>query len=294
MVELYSIKMPRNFFEEEIRYNYHISKKRKEVWAVELDLLKKFDELCNNYNLKYYADAGTLLGAIRHSGFIPWDDDIDVVMPRKDYQVLCEISNNCFQFPYFFQTEYTDPGSVRGHAQLRNSETTAFLKHEYEKKCGFNQGIFIDIFPLDNIPPAKDREKFWCVLKMLYDKSLVYANKNENNIKYFNYDYYEFERFVQKYNVIPELKLFGNISFYFDNPIGYRRIIDYKSWEYMPFENTKIRVPCGYKNILRICYGIWREIIMANSIHGKIYFDTNKSYMEYLKDDGMVSEDMLL
>lgn len=295
MIDLNSISIPTGFYREEIRCDYLITRKRKEVWAVELDLLAKFQEVCEKKGLNYYADWGTLLGAIRHSGFIPWDDDIDVVMPRRDYQLLCELAGDYFSYPYFFQTEYTDCGSVRGHAQLRNSKTTAILKHEYEKKCRFNQGIFIDIFPLDNMPPASERETFWDEIKNLYRQSILHADNDLiNHTHTYNNYYEEFERSIQKYNGITNPKMFGSISFSFDNPRGYRRTIDYSSWKLMKFENTKIRVPVGYNNILRVCYGIWKEMEKASSFHGEVYFDTSNPYIDYIDNRRLICKDMQL
>ena len=81
---------------EEVINGFIVSEKRKAIWNVELGLLKKLDEVCKKHSLRYWIECGTLLGAIRHQGFIPWDDDIDVVMPRKDYDKLYEISKEEF------------------------------------------------------------------------------------------------------------------------------------------------------------------------------------------------------
>lgn len=77
MIDL-KIKLPENFLEEEMRCGYRVTSLIKKVWAVELDLYAELDRVCKKYNIKFCADGGTLLGAIRHKGFIPWDDDLDI------------------------------------------------------------------------------------------------------------------------------------------------------------------------------------------------------------------------
>ena len=150
MVDL-NIVLPDGFLNEEVRCGYTVTKQMKEVWAVELDMLEKLLSVCKKHDIKIFASGGTMLGAVRHQGFIPWDDDIDMMMFRDDYEKLCKVAQEEFEYPYFFQTEYTDVGSLRGHAQLRNSATTGILAGERNQKYSFNQGIFLDIFPLDNI-----------------------------------------------------------------------------------------------------------------------------------------------
>lgn len=86
--EMGNMAMNKDFLEEEIRWDYLITKKQKKVWAKELEILQYFDEICKKHNLKYHIDCGTLLGAVRHQGYIPWDDDIDVTMCRPDYEIF--------------------------------------------------------------------------------------------------------------------------------------------------------------------------------------------------------------
>ena len=152
------IQLPKGFLDAEMRCGYQVTAEMKKVWALELDLLYEFQRVTNKHGIKYIANGGTMLGAVRHKGFIPWDDDIDIMMMRDEYDKFCKIAPNEFKHPYFFQTEYTEPGSLRCHAQLRNSETTAIIKYEQNCSCTFNQGIFIDIFPLDAVP---DEESEW-------------------------------------------------------------------------------------------------------------------------------------
>lgn len=283
MVNLRSYKYSEDFLSEETRCNFHIDTKRKEIWAVELDLLFKFDAICKEYNLSYFAEAGTLLGAIRHGGFVPWDDDIDVVMPRKDYNKLKNIASKVFEYPYFWQDEYSDPGSLRNnHAQLRNSETTAILYSEYEAKYHFNQGIFLDIFPLDNVPPIEERKEFWDKINELKHR-MFHSAAIERSYVVPNQDYVQIDKIIQKYNE-QETKLWGMISYSVDKRHNIRRKEDYEEKKIVPFENLEIRVPVGYENVLRRIYGIWREFDPNTSAHGEIFFDTDKSYKCYIGD----------
>ena len=97
-----------SFFKKEIRSDFLVDEKRKKVWAVELEMLEKLDEVCKNHDITYWVFYGTLLGAVRHKGFVPWDDDIDVVMFRNDYERFQTVAPHEFQEPYFFQNSYTD------------------------------------------------------------------------------------------------------------------------------------------------------------------------------------------
>ena len=155
--------------EEETICNYKVSSEMKKVWNVELELLKKLDEVCKKNNLRYFGDSGTLLGAVRHNGFIPWDDDIDVVMLREDYDKLIEIGNKEFNDPFFLQSAYSDTGYYREHAQLRNSNTSGILVYE-GNSVEFNQGIFLDIFPLDEISSSAIERGLKCLKIKIYRK----------------------------------------------------------------------------------------------------------------------------
>ena len=114
-----------DFLKEEYRNGYLITEKMKKVWAVELDLLSELDRVCKKYNIKYYAAFGTLLGAIRDKGFIPWDDDIDVWLLRDEYERLKQVAPKEFTGKYYYQDWYNSCGRTWIFSKLRNSETTA-------------------------------------------------------------------------------------------------------------------------------------------------------------------------
>ena len=85
------MKFEEEFFKNEVREGFFVSSMMKRAWAAQIEVLEEFEKMCKENNIRYFAAYGTLLGAVRHGGFIPWDDDIDIWMLREDY----EIKNNC-------------------------------------------------------------------------------------------------------------------------------------------------------------------------------------------------------
>ncbi|MBR2670362.1 MAG: LicD family protein [Solobacterium sp.] len=148
-------------------------KEVKRIHEIQLDMYKKFREVCQKYGLRYFAVHGTLLGAVRHHGFIPWDDDMDLAMPREDYDKLTKIASAEFGEPYFFQTPENDPECFYGgYGKLRNENTTAIEWQNQGHRC--HQGIWIDIFPLDHLPEdQKQRERMQKEIKRR--QKLLYA-----------------------------------------------------------------------------------------------------------------------
>ena len=114
--------LPESFFREEVRCDYLVTEEYKKIWAVEIDLLLKLDSICRKHGLRYFLMYGSLLGAVRHGGFVPWDDDLDVIMPRDDYEKLQSLASE-FEHPYFLQNPYTDSESFFSNTRLRNSNT---------------------------------------------------------------------------------------------------------------------------------------------------------------------------
>ena len=125
----------------------------KEVQAVEKEMLVQLINICQKYNLKYYIAYGTLIGVVRHKGFIPWDDDIDVLIPRKDYDVFINIAQKELPQYMFVQNEITDPDYLGGFTKIRNSNTTFIEINNMKRRM--NHGIYIDVFPLDNCPSSR-------------------------------------------------------------------------------------------------------------------------------------------
>jgi len=134
----------------------------KDLQKVELEILLEVDRICKKHNIRYFLVSGTLLGAVRHKGFIPWDDDIDICMPMKDYKKFCKVSRTEMKKEYFLQNSSTDY-SDRWFAKVRKNNTTCIEKG-YEKSF-IHQGVWIDIFPLVGV--HKDKKQL--------DKATKYA-----------------------------------------------------------------------------------------------------------------------
>lgn len=143
------------------------------VHGIQKELLKKLDQVCREQGLRYTAIHGTLLGAVRHKGFIPWDDDVDIAMPREDYDRLLELAPQVFQEPFFLQTPAnTENVFYGGYAKLRRSGTAAIEPQHRGRKC--HQGIWIDIFPLDFCPEDGEKQK-WLQCRISFWQRLLMA-----------------------------------------------------------------------------------------------------------------------
>lgn len=304
------LEVPDSFFKAELREGYLVPAEMKKVWAFELDLLNEFSKVCTKHGLKWFIHAGTLLGAIRHKGFIPWDDDIDVVIPRSDFEKLSILGPQEFKQPYFYQTEGTDRLFARNFARLRNSKTTAIQEWEKDFHYPYNQGIFIDIFPMDNIPDNEsERKEYYSQLTVLNYKAWQWRNmvlfyhpkkdkgwvKRNNyflkhlwykylSIKKGDYNYYlkRHHALVTKYDEV-NTKCVGESII---APLG--RWIWEQEWvenvKYVPFEMLMVPVPVGYEECLRVGFGDnWRIPKQVPNLHGNIIFDVDKPYFEYLK-----------
>ena len=149
--------VPSSFLQEETICDFFVDSTRKKVWAIELDILIEFDRICKKHGLKYFLMCGTLLGAIRHKGFIPWDDDIDVAMPRDDFNKLNTLQEE-FKHPFFLQTPLTDKEFAGSHTCIRNTNTSAISPIIRFQKM--NHGLFIDVFALDHFVPEGAEERF--------------------------------------------------------------------------------------------------------------------------------------
>ena len=142
------------------------------VQSVCFEILNEFNRICTKHNLTYFLDFGTLLGAIRHEGFIPWDDDLDVAMLRDDYDKFISIVNDEIDDRFYFDSMNTDSVYFEGFAKIRRNNTR-FLKYDHALREYPNLGIWIDIFPLDYCPNDKTKEFIMWKRSLNFNRNLI-------------------------------------------------------------------------------------------------------------------------
>ncbi|MEE3466908.1 MAG: LicD family protein [Eubacterium sp.] len=290
------MKPDSDFYKEEYRSDHLVTAKMKRIWAVEMELLEKFDEVCRKHEIRYYLEFGSLLGAVRHRGFVPWDNDIDVSMMRRDYMRFMEVARGEFQEPYVLQDGANGYGFFP-FAKLLKSGTTAL--EIPDAPPGYHQGIFIDIFPLDVVPDGSAESiaiyqaevELWTTIVDpigmcdQIDEGVQYRIGNDTVIDLVQRQpverYHEFEQLCldfseesEKVNVLP---------FHIRKAIRERKRDWYGEPVYLPFEWLNLPCPSHYHEVLTAEYRDYMTPIKGRSGHEKIFFDPDRSYLEYLK-----------
>ncbi len=302
-----NFEFPENFLKEEIRNDYKISEDMKKVWATEIELYELFVNLCKEHGISHYWAYGNLLGAVRHSGFIPWDDDIDVFVTRDDYEKLCEIAKNKIPKGFFWQNDHTEWGSHIAFTKLRKDGTTAILDFEKPYKYAYHQGCFLDIFPLDNAPDDEEEFKKYSKKIILYKKLTgKWSRMFEGEKLWFSRKWMYITavllfipRLIIKGFKIPnipcrllsrQMQKYKNkdTSFYTMTALGETKRYPkscFKDTVMLPFEFFTVPCPSGYTELLDIDYGDWQVFkrgVEGGCMHFGMLYDTEKDYRKYL------------
>ena len=290
--------IPSSFLQEETRDGYTITSRMKAVWAAQLTLLARLDAVCGAYGLAYFAGGGTLLGAVRHGGYIPWDDDIDLFMLRADYDRLLALGDAAFQPPFFLQTAYNDARYSRGHAQLRLDGTTAILAGE-RGHYSFHQGIFIDIFPLDAVPDAPQaqaaqRRRLARWNRLLAATVRYPGSPHKTGLKTvihhllspipYRWIFRGMERECRRYEGTSA----GRVALLSFDPLSDRWVYPrrcFANTTYLPFEFTRIPAPTGYDAVLAAAYGDYRVPRQEPTCHTGVFYDPYRDYGDYVRED---------
>lgn len=282
-----------DFFKPEVRCDFLVDEKRKKIWAVLLDLLRQFDDVCKRSGLRYYLFGGTLLGAIRHKGIIPWDDDIDVVMPREDYDRFLGLAS-VFPDPYHLQVPGVEPGYGYSFAKLRNVKTTA--SSDIFLYAPFNQGMFLDVFPLDEIDKDRGRELYDNVKDLCIDNStcmrMCNPHLNEANLRRVKHckrrdiieNQSQIDKLARQYNGQGCAYCGLNTSTIDPYEHNVFHKADFAESVDHSFEGFVFPIPIGYERILRDNFGDYMEfppVSERGMRHSDATFLPDVPYAEY-------------
>jgi len=269
---------------------------KRELQIKMLEMIKDIDVICKKHKINYYLAYGSCLGAVRHKGFIPWDDDLDIIIKYEDYLKFLDVcSKELDKETYFVQTLDTDPNYYLSFTKIRNIKTT--LIEEGNKYENMVNGVYIDVFPLVGYPENKLKQM---ILKINRAFAMS-ANRNIINNKFL---YYIFK-------II--LKIFGK-----DRIINYctKQCVKYKCSECkqvisvfdgdsveigltsndvlgkpkrVKFEDTKLPIPEKYDEYLKNIFGDYMQIPTKEQIEAKTHvpylIDLNRSYLELKGDE---------
>lgn len=173
------MEFPADFFQEETRCDFVISSMMKRAWAVQMEVLSIVADLCEKNGLQYFAEAGTLLGAVRHQGFIPWDDDIDIALKREDYNELIRILPENLPYGFKLGGVFVPPASQDGafpgfHSRVVTDSSVWGLKEHLDRFYGFPYpGNGIDIYAYDYLPRDREQEELQEII-LEYGRALFF------------------------------------------------------------------------------------------------------------------------
>ena len=258
---------------------------------IELDILNETISVCKKLNIRYYVLGGTLLGAVRHKGFIPWDDDIDIGMLRPDYDVFVEKAPQYLGRHLFLQTHKTDPQFFQGFAKIRNSDTT-FIETVCKTKK-MNHGIYIDVFPLD-IVQRKDDLLFNSLKFMLSVRIFAEFLPDQHRsvigrigVLCSKLLFPSAERAFQKREALYRLPKRGEYIANHNGAWGKKEIVParwYGEGTPLEFEGLQVMAPKEYDKWLRQVYGDYWQLPPAEQRvprHDTVLIDTDNSYRKY-------------
>ena len=171
------LNITEEFLKEEVRCGFTVPELMKRTWAAEMKVLETLQEFFKKHNLTYFVECGTLLGAVRHQGFVPWDDDIDICMKREDYMRFLELADQ-LPYPLSVKSIYNNDSFKNFHAVVSNSRSDSldWDEERTEMYYGCPFIINIDVFPFDYIPKDENNRNYQ---KLLYNIAYVLVHKYE-------------------------------------------------------------------------------------------------------------------
>ncbi len=298
------MKIPDDFYEPEVRDGFYISSEMKRYWAVMLTVLGEIDKVCQRHGFKYYADYGTLIGTVRHGGFIPWDDDLDISMLREDYMTFLKIAEKELPPGYKVLSIYNNHESKTFLGRVVNMDFIS-MEEEFLKKnhnCPYATGV--DIFPIDHFEYDESINEYQRILIRGFDEIAPQIDENETDIGKLPKDLRQRLEYlcdqsklkIENGKPLKQQVLIFSDRLYsiFDKDSPY--VAHMYFWEMndsqvypkeyyantvrLPFEYTTVPVPIAYDRILSKCYGSgYMTPVRSGGVHEYPLYTIQREYM---------------
>jgi len=262
----------------------------EKMQACELNILKEIAKICNSHNLKWFAIGGTMLGAVRHGGFIPWDDDIDIGMPRKDYELFLKYAKD--ELPDHMQV-LTSAGSTPLLFAKVHDVTTTFIESSCKNKPNWYRGIYVDIMPFDGMPKNRVLKNFYCFF--LKNVVKLYHLKNFGKNFHISLKTILIKLYPLKLMCAFRNRLIKHWDFYTSDSTCFTWSIRSKKLTFktalfnntveQEFEDFSIPIPESYHEYLTIHYGDYMKLPPEKERHchsADSVIDLTKSYTAYM------------
>lgn len=288
--------MPKDYLLPEIREGELLDEKKKKLFKTSISILEEIKRICEQHNLRYFAAYGTLLGAVRHKGFIPWDDDIDLWMPRSDMIRFQQVAQSDLPPYLFLQTTASDPEMTMDFFKVRDNRTTSTVKWELDAGMHINMGIWVTIFPLDG-RPKNDFAAETIFVRKYNIGNLIARALRRKNICLAAYFIHLASKVIMKMIGLKKLCAKRNdLCLPFDG--SDRCTSMWSMWAYnrlncptnafsecieLPFEYTTLRAPKDYEIILKELYGDWRVPVKESSQHQSVDLEPDIPWRDFVK-----------
>lgn len=294
------------FLKPEIRDNFYIDATMKSMWAAMLEVLARISAICEKYNIQWYAAYGTLLGAIRHEGFVPWDDDMDIWVMRDGYNKLMEVLPKELPEGYMVQSCFSGEGYSQYHTCVNNGRGISVQEKWLEEYHGCPFTVGLDIFPLDYLPRNEGerdiQKKLFEILgraaalgdglghnKYTTDEEVMLAFQEMMEAKEYIEEFCGFkidDQLIEEGKWKQVVSEFWKCAHYVAGMYGAEdadylvEYMDYVKWENKKFpkewfaetysadyEEFMVPVPNGYDQLLRTIYGDYRVKVKNSGLH---------------------------
>lgn len=268
-----------------------------DLQKVEFDILQCFTQICDKLQLPYFLVCGSALGAVKYGGFIPWDDDVDVALPRDAYEIFLEKAPALLPSYLFLQNYQSEPYFTHCFTKLRNSNTTYIEKSV--ARAPIHHGVYIDIFPIDGYPSGSVSSAILEIRKKVF-LSLMWANYHIPHS--WKGTIFAFFGKVLGYCKKPSVKLRKYTEMISKYPVQTSEVwCNHGNWqgklEYAPrwhygngtwaeFEGLKVRIPENFDAYLTQKYGDWRADLPKEQQVGHHYYavcDLTRPYTDYMQ-----------